>query len=297
MPKIKKLALVAICISFFISFICIYCKNESVKAIKENTALSVWQIDSFEGGKGSRADFLQNIGKEFNKKENCYITVMSLSAEAARLNLSKGIAPDIVSYGAGVYGLESIVTEFTAWCNGCYCLIALDTDCDFSDVNVENTVINRGKDNFVGVTALFCGLQGADIENPTAAYIQLINGKYKYLLGTQRDIFRLKTREVNFSIKPITEFNDLYQNISITGKCKNSEYARRYIDFLLSKKSELNKIGMFGNGVKLYVDEAGVCENLNFELKLTYPINETVKDDLEKYVSSGDINMIKKLLK
>ena len=297
MPKIKKFAFGIICIAFFISFICIYCKKESANAINESTALSVWQIDSFEGGKGSRADFLQDVGKEFNKKENCYISVTSLSAEAARLNLSHGNVPDIISYGAGTYGLESFVTDFTAWCHGSYCLLTLDTNCDFSDANADNTVVNSGKDNFVDIAALFCGLQDAEYENSTSAYVQLINGEYKYLLGTQRDIFRLKTRNVSFSIKPLTDFNDLYQNISITNKCKNGAYAQKYIDFLLSKKSELNKIGMFSDGVKLYNDEAGVCENLSYAHKLAYPINEAVKRDIEKYVSLGDINMLKELLK
>ncbi len=297
MSKIKKFALVAVCLAFIISFICLYCKKESASAVNESTALSVWQIDSFEGGKGSRSDFLQNVGKEFAKKENCYVNVVSLSAEAARLNLSNGNIPDLISYGAGACGIGNFVTDFTVWCSGCYCLLTLDTNSDFSDVNSENTVINRGKDNFATVAALFCGLRESKLENSTVAYVKLINGEYKYLLGTQRDIFRLKTRNVAFSIKAVTQFNDLYQNISITNKCKNSGYAQKYIDFLLSKKNELNKIGMLGDGIKLYDDEMGICENLSYARKIMYPINETIKKSIENSVSHGDINMLKELLK
>lgn len=297
LSKVKKFACAVICIAFLISFLCLYFKKESVSAVNENVVLSVWQIDSFEGGKGSRADFLQSVGNDFKKEENCYINVVSLTADAARLNLSNGNIPDIISYGAGTYGLESYVNEYAVWCRGSYCLLTLDTNSDFSDVNSENTVINSGKDNFTGVAALFCGVQGAKLENSTAAYVKLISGGYKYLLGTQRDIFRLKTRNVSFSVKPVTEFNDLYQNISKTSKCKNGIYAQKYISYLLSRKSELGKIGMLSDGVKLYDDEMRDCENLTYEYKIMYPISQAMKDSIDKSVSLEDINMLKELLK
>ena len=289
----------AVCAAFFIAFACIYSKRESANAVNndENTALTVWQIDSFEGGKGSRAEFLQRIGNEFSKKQDCYINVVSLSADAARLNLANGNIPDIVSYGAGMYGMESYVSDFAVWCRGSYCMLTLDTNCDFADINAENTVINSGKDNCSAVAALFCGVNNGKFESPTAAYVKLINGEYKYLLGTQRDIYRLKTRNVAFSVKPITEFNDLYQNISKTTKCTNNLFAQKYIDYLLSKSGELNKIGMFGDDKKLYDDEMSECENITYEYRITYPINEGMKADLEKCVSLGDINMLKELLK
>ena len=295
--KFKAVAFIAVCIAFFISFICLYCKKENAKAVNESTALVIWQIDSFEGGTGSRTGYLQSVGNEFSKRENCYINVVSLSADAARLNLSEGNIPDIVSYGVGTCGIERYIKNYKVWCRGCYCLITLDANSDFSDVNAENTVINEGRDNFAGAAALLCGLQDARFESPTAGYVKLINGEYKYLLGTQRDVFRLKTRDVAFSVKALTEFNDLYQNISITSDCKNAVYAQKYIDYLSAKKSELKKIGLFYDGVKLYDDEMSKCENISFEYKITYPINEDLKIGINASVSHGDINMLKDLLK
>lgn len=294
---IRKIAFASVCIAFIISFICLCVKNESVKAVKENSVLSVWQIDSFEGGKGSRADYLKTVGKEFNKKENCYVNVVSLSAEAARLNLSNGTIPDIISYGAGTYGVESYVKNYSVWCRGGYCLLTLDGNADFTDATADNTVINGGKENFASAAALFCGLQGAKVESPTSAYVKLINGDYKYLLGSQRDAFRLKTRGVAFAVKPVTEFNDLYQIISVTVSCKNTGFVQRYIDFLLSKNNGLDKIGMFSDGVKLYDDELAAFENLVFDRKITYPISQGMKAEIEKSVSLGDINILKELLK
>ena len=297
MKKIRVFTFLALCVAFFVSFVCLYGKNTKVNAVEANIVLNVWQIDSFEGGKGSRADYLQNIGKAFGKEENCYINVVSMSGEAARLNLANGNIPDIISYGAGMYGIESYIIDHIVWCRGSYCLLTLDTNSDFKDINSENTVINRGKDNFWAVASLFLKLQNADIESSTSAYVKLINGEYKYLLGTQRDIFRLKTRNVTFNVEPLTAFNDLYQNISITTHCSNKVYAQKYIERILSNSDKISKIGMFADGKNLYDDVMSVCEDINYEYKLDYPINESMKLSLDKSVTLGDINMLKDLLK
>lgn len=297
LPKIKIFTLITVCVAFFIAFFCLYSKKPSANSINENIALTVWQIDSFEGGKGSRAEYLQNLGNNFGKNENCYITVVSLSAESARLNLSNGNIPDIISYGAGMFGVEGYINDFTVWCRGSYCLLTLDNSSDFSDTSGENTVVNKGKDNYSDVAALFCGLQNAKFESSTSAYVKLINGDCKYLLGTQRDIFRLKTRGVTFSVKPVTTFNDLYQNISKTTNCANVTYAQKFIDYVVSKKAEISRIGMYCDGVKLYDDELSVCESSNYEYTIKYPINEEMKSSIKRGVTLGDINILKELLK
>lgn len=287
----------AVCVTFFILFIC-FCPEKDTASAEDNPCvLKIWQIDSFEGGKGSRAEYLQNVGNKFGKTENCYVSVTALSAEAVRLNLQSGLVPDLISYGAGFFGLERYISGFTSWCRGCYCLISLDCGTDFSDVAAGNTVINSGKDNFAGACALFCGLQGADCESGTSAYVKLINGKYKYLLGTQRDVFRLKTRNLSFIVKPITAFNDLYQNISVTVGCKNSQKAEKFINYLISAQDTLTKIGMLADGRTLYGDELKQLENISFEYRLTSPIGEQSRLKIETAISQGDINILKELFK
>ena len=295
LPYVKVIFCCLLCFAFFIAFACFPKKNDK-KGSAESSYLNIWQIDSFEGGKGSRSDYLQKIGNSFAKDENCYVNVISISAEAARINLSKGIIPDLISYGAGTYGIESYITGYTVWCNGCYCLLTLDTNSDFGDANKDNTIINEGKDNFVGAAALLYGLYGAKSEKSTGAYLKMINGNYKYLLGTQRDIFRLKTREVTFSVKPINIFNDLYQNISVTSSSNNKVAAQKFIDYVLSHKDDLVKIGMMFEGVKLYDNEMISLENVKYELKLTSPLNYERKEEIKNAVYSNDINKLKKLL-
>lgn len=271
-------------------------KDNSGEAEQDKSMLTIWQIDSFEGGKGSRADFLQRIGNDFTKSTDCYVSVISLSANAVRLNLAEGRIPDIISYGAGVYGLESYIGDYVSWCHGGYCFLTLDAASDFSDVNSQNTVINEGKENLSKAAALFCGLHEADFEKSAGAYVKLITGSYKYLLGTQRDIFRLKTRGLSFAVKPVTEFNDLYQNISVVTLSPRKSFARQYVETLLKRTGEVDKIGMLSDSV-VYDDEMKAMSGLSYEYKLTAPVGESAAKQLENIISGGDINMLKTILK
>lgn len=264
------------------------------------TMLTIWQIDSFEGGKGSRANYLKTVWNECFKDENNYVNIVSLTSNAARQNIIEGNKPDIISYGAGIYGIEGILcgnTPYYTWAHGGYCILAIDENADFSDISNKNTIINKGTENLSDAAALFCGLNKADSETPTGAYVKFINGGYKYLLGTQRDIFRLKTRGLTFKIKPIIEFNDLYQNISITAIDTNKcAIASKFIDYLLTNGINLVKLGLMGTG-KYYDDEMSQMEGLNYEYKLVAPVSESMHWGIMNAIGKSDINLLKNLLK
>lgn len=278
-----------------------FVKPQSGASAEEMQVIVLWQIDSFEGGKGSRAQFLQDRADELLKGESVYVTVTSLSAEAARKNFSLGTFPDMISYGAGFYGLEELVNSFDfaykVWCRGGYCLLSLDGQADFSDATAQNTVINGGKDNLVSVCALFEGLNGAAVEKPTGAYVALLGGKYKYLLGTQRDIFRLKTRGADFKIKPLTSFNDLYQNISILTRGKKYSACKRFVDYLTGESTDVKKLGLFRDGGGVYDDELREMENLTFCSTLKSFVSQRYLGEVCAAVNSGDLNLLKSLLK
>ncbi len=147
------------------------------------------------------------------------------------------------------------------------------------------------------LAAAVCGLKDADSLKSTAAYVKLINGNYKYLFGTQRDIFRLKTRGVGFKVKPITEFNDLYQLLSVTRHGKRTGHSLRFVQYVCTRRSEVNKIGMLTDAVGLYDDEMRQMEGQKYDMKLSFPINAETRRSLENAMSTGDINILKNLLK
>ena len=303
MHKIKsksifRILLFALCLIILISApIMILTRGTSARADRNMDVLSLWQIDGFEGGKGSRASYLQNIANSFSKNNDCYITVTSLTSDAARENLARGTVPDLISYGAGMHGIEKYIKGYSTWCHGGYCFLTLSQSAKFEDISAENTIINSGTDNLSGAAALFCGIQGAVVDKPTGAYVKLINGKYKYLLGTQRDIYRLKTRGVAFEVKPITQFNDLYQNISVTSTdYKKQILSERFISFLLENSKNINKLGLMCPGQSLYDDEMRIMEGLDYSCKLVAPVKESVKSELISAITKGDLKKLKNLL-
>lgn len=280
------------CVAAFVN----YADGEEEDALQ---VLTLWRIDSFEGGRGSRAEYLRSLAQDYAKTANVYIEVTALSSDAARTNISAGVVPDIISYGAGFYGIESLVSEGygKAWCRGAYCLIAL-SGTEFSSVSTANTVINEGKDNLVSVAALFSGLQGADYAAPTSAYVSLISGEYEFLLGTQRDVIRLQTRGESFEVKPLTEFNDLYQYISVlTRDGEKAAVAEEYINYVLSHGESLTRIGMLCDGETLYSDEMHALEGVYFSYTIPAVASSGAVDEIKKAARSGDINLLKSLLK
>lgn len=275
------------------------------KALAEDDSqmqhITVWQIDGFEGGKGSRSQYLQKTAEKCFKDEKIYVSVTSLSADAARANSERGERPDMISYPAGFYGFENYINKkefvYKTWCRGAYCLLTLDESGDFSDVNAQNTVVNEGKDNLTDVAVVLNGLNGAVFEESTNAYLKLISGKYKYLLGTQRDIFRLKVRNVPFKVQPLTEFNDLYQNISIlTANNAKYAYCNKLIDYLLSENG-VGSLGLFYGDGELCAEELKPLQTLEFKHVLNYPCGADYINELKNAAKSGDANKIKTLLK
>lgn len=299
LPKIRTALCFVACAALMIAVPCLAKPQGAESRAKSHVSITVWQIDGFEGGKGSRADFLRSAGEEYSRSSGNYVTVQSITSQAARQNIADGNVPDAVSYAAGFYGLEGVICgspSYTLWCRGCYCILTLDGD--FSDITAENTVINQGKDNFPCAAAMLYGIGGAAEEGATTAYLQLLNGKYKYLLGTQRDVFRLRTRGAAYKILPLTVYNDLYQLISLTSSsAERRTAAKEFINFLTLKTAQVTKLGLFFDGRAKYDDDLACMQNLKFEYGISTPVSYATHAAISAAISGGDINMLKNLLK
>lgn len=304
MPKKKALILIAIIILLIIAVpLLAVLQDRSVSADvdSETQNITVWQIDGFEGGQGSRSKYLQTAGEKCFKKEKIYVSVSSITADSARTNLKMGKIPDIISYSAGFYGIEKYINGkdflYKTWCRGGYCFLSLEENSGFSDINSGNTLINRGKDNLSGVAATLSGVGSSESDEPTNAYLKLLNGKYKYLFGTQRDIYRLKTRNVAFSVKPVTAFNDLYQNVSIlTQNSEKYKICLRLTTYLI-ENNRVSGLGLISGNNETDVDELREIANAEYEYTLRGPCGKGYIDELKNSGKSGDINKIKNLLK
>ena len=269
-------------IVFIVAFSCFYGFKQINYADKKLTGeqnykciLTLWHIDTFEGGVGSRAEFLHARANEFEKKTNgVFIMVQTHTVESAKKSYLDGAKPDLVSFGYGIVPQnpskvdEKYYFEYAdidgdcyayAWCRGGYVILANKTIPE--DKTLINAVVSQGEyTSPLTATAI----EGYTLKNyktlvPTEAYYKFITGDADYLLGTQRDVNRVISRNADVSIKVLMQYNDLYQYISVTsGDLTKKYYACAYVEYLLTEgvQSKLNKIGMFSINYKVdYADQ------------------------------------------
>lgn len=216
----------------------------------------VWNVDTFEGGKGSRTAFLKRTARLVEKKNpNLYFMVSSYTAEGATAAYLKGERPDVLSFGVGLsaFAENSLALPFShgggelsggclayPWCRGEYSLYSL-TD------NFEETgtiALSCGGSNLPQVSAACANLSGEEVDS-LSAYVRFLNGEFRYLLGTQRDACRFASRGVQVYTKPLPDYCDLYQYISVLSSAKWDD-CLHFVQELLSDETQgaLAQIGM-----------------------------------------------------
>ena len=230
----------------------VFVPQKSEKA-ETRTVVRVWNIDTFEGGKGSRTAFLKSVAREL--KGEAYYLVTSYTPEGALSALAEGDAPDVLSFGVGLSEfaerLLPLKREFAGgelggktlaypWCMGGYYLFSLT---DFEGEG--RTAVSVGGENLTCVAARLEDIEGEEAES-VAAYTGFLSGKYRYLLGTQRDVCRFQARGVIVQARPLTKYCDLFQYIGILSS-ERREASLAFVEKLLSPEVQgrLSAIGMY----------------------------------------------------
>ena len=230
------------------------CYPHTAKAeTTQPVVLSVWNVDTFEGGRGSRTSFLKRVAQRAEAgQENVFYHVISYTAEGLQEAFSRGETPDILSFGVGVEQVDAVPLGRTfagsdlavPWCRGAYYLFSLQDN--FPETPPSGSVVlSSGGENLVEASAYFAGIEGKTEESLTA-YLDFLGGKYDYLLGTQRDVCRFSSRGVTVYSKLLPSYCDLYQYVSILSR----EYADACLEFVALLLSEdvqatLSEIGMY----------------------------------------------------
>ena len=271
--------------------------------IQEETqrkVVRVWNIDTFEGGKGSRTSFIKSAARRAEKKlKGVYYLVSSYTLEGAQTAFQEGGFPDVLSFGIGLSEFAELSLplpyEFSGgkigdktlaypWCRGGYALFSL-TD----DFTAEGKIaISSGGNNLVEVAAVMNGIEG-EILPALSAYTKFLNGEYRYLLGTQRDLCRFQARNVNVYYQALPAYCDIYQYISLLNPSAQRE-GLALLDELLSAPEKLQDIGMFAMGK---ADEFAVQPQKTLGV---FTSKETISG-LEQAARKGDKNFIEKFLK
>ncbi len=215
----------------------------------------IWNVDTFEGGKGSRTGFLRNVARKFGAREGAYFLVTSYTAEGAEAAFLEGERPDLISFGPGLscflecarplpYSFSAGEAEGTVravpWCSGGYYLFSA-TD-DFTQAG--RTAISAGGTNLACVAARYADIAGEEMSSE-AAYTGFLAGKYRYLLGTQRDVCRFAARGASVYRRELAGYNDLFQCIALLS-AEKEEICLAFLAELLSPQVQatLSEIGM-----------------------------------------------------
>ena len=268
----------------------------------KKSVLTLWNVDSFEGGKGSRTAFLSSIAARYEKSAGIILLVSSKSVEGLKDAWEKGERPDMLSFGgyAPVAGLQG---EAFCWCMGKYVLYTRGEE---KPITPQNTVISVGGDTFPQAAAALYGLRGEiKEEESTTAYVRFLSGAYDYLLGTQRDACRFQSRGVEVCATALNGFCDLRQYI-VTVTKENAEKSQDFIRYLLAEESQklLKNIGMFSDRYTIYEGE-GTLQGAIEEGKTIFSISPwTAKEQrmeisaaIKRVMQGENVEVLKNLLK
>ena len=276
------------------------------QATDYKTVVTIWNVDTFEGGKGSRTAFLNAVAKEVEKEESVIFMVLSKTLEGAQMALENGEMPDLLSFGPGIRIAAS--NKVYCWCMGKYALFTKRKESGRNaEPNSKNTVLSLGGKNLPTIAAALSGFSG-DLrrENSLEAYVRFLNGDFAYLLGTQRDAQRLISRGVEVDATSLNDFTDLKQYITAL-KVENKKLGQVFIDCLLSERIQrkLTTIGMFSENYSIYGADEPLCRALE-EGKIKYSLsyNEWLTDFAELSASAErvlagveNVDFLRKILK
>ena len=187
----------------------------------------MWNIDGFEGGSGSRKEFLLSVARRFEKQNpGVLVTCINHTKESAENSMANGDFPHMISYSLGLkisnYSTIESSYKFDAggldkktyalpWCRGNYYLLSHSTEkVDFASENLSNKRLIVSKSSDTQPLVALC-LENYKIEqletySPLDAYVNFVADKHSVLLGTQRDVVRLTNRGLSFNYKILNNF-------------------------------------------------------------------------------------------
>ncbi len=266
----------------------VFCRKPAAAdsgGVKYEAIINVWHADTFDGGVGSRAAFLQKRADEFSKKhKGALVLVTARTVGSIIEDFKKGVYPDAISYGIGgidpsaflalnkkgLFKGGEIGGKFygAAYLRGQYFLFAHGAGGEkkASEILVysaENysTATAAALSDFNGVSKKFV------FTDKTQAARRFLNDKTVALIGTQRDLYRLKAAGAEFTAVPLGEFCDLYQYLSVitTDEVKNARIVQ-FLDYLLSDEAQLKAFNLMMLPVKSGLNP----ENADEDIKAAY---------------------------
>lgn len=284
----------------------VFCrKGKAVESdgVKYEAIINVWHIDTFDGGVGSRAAFLQKRADEFTKThKSAPILVTSRTCLSVAEDFKRGVYPDAVSYGiggidpsaflplkrGGLFGGGAVNGKFygAAYLRGQYFLFSKTPAPDF---NAGGIMVYSAENYSTISAAAAAGIKGKFVYSDKAqAARRFLNDENACFIGTQRDLYRLKAANAEFTATPISEFCDLYQYLSIItdDEVKNARIVE-FLDYLLSDAAQKKVFGL----MMLPIIGGITADDADADLTAAYSKNPEYT--LSPYLMKSEIEKVK----
>ncbi len=266
-------------IIFFVAFSALFCLNKfkNTPLIDgNNDTLKIyewWHIESFEGGGANRQNYLNQLALSY-EKENPTTLFMVKRIEADQLEdaLTKS-TPHLISFSEQVaqivlpylksfdneYNIQDNFLESSTYNSKLMALPFIASGyCYFTKTNSKNDwKLYTANDNLHNATSLISGeINNSQTLSSYECYTKFVNNNNIKLLGTARDLFRIKSLESlgRFSVtyEPVSTFTDLGEYL---GKTTNDEEITKFVDYVMNdtEQTKLANLSLFSTKhLKLY---------------------------------------------
>jgi hypothetical protein len=254
--------------------------------------LDMWHIEAFEGGTNPRKYLLEKISSNFNKaNRGVFVAVISMTPEQYSINI-KQTRPDILSFASGTVSYDiltdlprqkTLSEELLNVCQkdgellcypymlGRYALISKEK---ISEKNLAGSIVEDKKKKIYPLSVSsscewqkVLNSQGYIYDNVKSNssqydnYVDFLSGNTKVMLGSQRDVHRLKNREEKGKIDGLYYsylggYTDMAQFVGVCKSSKNIDVAKAFCEYILTQdsQSQISSVGMFSAVYDIYAD-------------------------------------------
>lgn len=225
----------------------------SLKEQKNLEIISIWHIETFEGGGKARIEYLKNVARDI-EKENSNILFLIKQIEPNNLeNELNSATPQIISFGYGVgnivlpllkhfnstFDIRDELIESGSFNQKFYAAPYIVSGYSFFTHSIESYLFHCGQTNYTKPENIYTNLNlTLNVkETQYEAYKSFVYNKKVKLLGTARDLFKVNNLNnigrTNAIISPVSSYTDLIQYIGI---CENNFMIKMFVEKVLSTK-------------------------------------------------------------
>ena len=288
LKKIINIALIVFFIAFSALF-CLYKFNNTPLIEGNNSTIQIyewWHIESFEGGGANRQNYLNQLALNY-EKENPTTLFMVKRIEADQLEEAlKQNTPHLISFSEQVakivlpylqsfdneYNIQDNYLESATYNKKLMALPFIASGyCYFTKTNSKELNLYTTNNNLHNALSLTSNeiINNGQTLSSYECYAKFVNSNNIKLLGTARDLFRIKNLEslgrFNVTYEPVPTFTDLVQYL---GKTTNNKEVTKFIEYVLSDTNQrkLSDLSLFSTKhLKLYTEPTYAQMEINLQ--------------------------------